>query len=68
MIDSKPVKPLKPHKSMAAQAPGKPHAGIAGIIGEQCDDIEKKRVEQTDKMRLLLLKLGRTTGTKIAKT
>lgn len=35
------------------------YAGVAQAIGEQCDDIEKKRVEQTDKMRLLLLKLGR---------
>lgn len=37
--------------------------GLAKAIGQQCDDIEKKRVEQTDKMRLLLLKLGRMAPT-----
>lgn len=65
MIDSKSI---EPPKSVSAKSAGKAQGGIAGVIGEQCDDLEKKRVEQTDKMRLLLLKLGRMASAKTAKT
>lgn len=33
--------------------------GLAKEVDLQCDEIERKRHEQTDKMRLLLLKLNR---------
>lgn len=64
MIDNKPPSSHKPLKPGALT---KPFKGIANAIGEQCDDIEKKRVEQTDKMRLLLQKLGRIANPKTVK-
>lgn len=40
--------------------------GIAQDVLMQCDAIEKMRVEQTDKMRQLLLKLGKLHKPKTA--
>lgn len=40
--------------------------GIAEDVHLQCDAIEKMRVEQTDKMRQLLLKLGKLHKPKTA--
>lgn len=69
MIDPKPPA-AKPQALKSEALKPKPLAwqGLAGAIDEQCDDLEKKRVEQTDKMRLLLLKLGKTARSKTDKS